>query len=114
MADREKVIKGIETCRPSVFARKCSDCPYKDEMNCDYVLWHDVIDMLKEQPKECKSCGTIFDIAYKAGKESIVRCKDCKWVAPDMVCGHPNETLNPLARNDGKPYFYCYDGEAKT
>ena len=54
MPDREKVIKGIETCEPSVFARKCSDCPYKDEMNCDYALWHDVIDMLKEQEHELK------------------------------------------------------------
>ena len=43
----------------------------------------------------------------------LIRCKDCKHAAPDMECGHPNETLNPLSRNDGNPDFFCADGERK-
>ena len=49
VTDREKVIKGIESCEPSVFKRICTNCPYREEMNCDYVLWHDAIELLKEQ-----------------------------------------------------------------
>ena len=29
--------------------------------------------------QECKGCSTIFDVAYKAGKDdSIIRCYTCK------------------------------------
>ena len=34
------------------------------------------LELLKQQ--ECKSCGIVFDYGYKAGKEAVVRCKDCK------------------------------------
>ena len=50
--DREKVIKGFEACQPSVFKRRCDLCPYREEMNCDYVLWHDALALLKEQQEE--------------------------------------------------------------
>lgn len=44
----------------------------------------------------------------------LVRCKDCKYVAPDMLCGHPNDGLNPEAFNDGNPDFFCAHGERKN
>ena len=45
--------------------------------------------------------------------KEVITCKNCKYVAPDMVCGHPNETLNPLSRNDGNPDWSCADAELK-
>ena len=45
--------------------------------------------------------------------KEVVQCKDCKYVAPDMECGHPNETLNPLSRNNGNPNWFCADAEPK-
>lgn len=50
MADREKVIKGLEICYcpPS----KCEDCPYHnlpDEQSCNDVLCLDALYLLKEQ-----------------------------------------------------------------
>ena len=50
MVDREKVIKGLETCYfpPS----KCEDCPYHglpDEQSCNDVLCMDALALLKEQ-----------------------------------------------------------------
>ena len=60
MIDREKVIKGLETCRTRVH---CKECPYAydkraDDSYCEAVLHNDVLAMLKEQ-------------------EAVVRCKDC-------------------------------------
>ena len=49
MTDRMKVLKGVEACEPSSIKRRCRNCPYKMELNCDYTLWHDVMDLLKEQ-----------------------------------------------------------------
>ena len=75
MADREKVISGLEICKPSKYARTCGVCPYNEEMNCDYVLWHDAIALLKAnepvKPERegsgitwwyvCGSCRTVIN-----------------------------------------------------
>ena len=54
--------------------------------------------------QECKGCSTIFDVAYKAGKEdSIVRCKDCKHNARCEISFGCN----------GNREWYCADGERK-
>ena len=47
MADREKVIKGLEICYcpPS----KCEDCPYHNLTDCNDVLCLDALYLLKEQ-----------------------------------------------------------------
>lgn len=47
----DDIIRGATICEPSKMKRNCSECPYREEMNCDYVLYHDVVDLLKEQPK---------------------------------------------------------------
>lgn len=84
MPDREKVVKGFEACQPSVFKRRCALCPYREEMNCDYVLWHDALELLKEQEAvelkphyidkygknficgvECGNCGVEIIATYK-------------------------------------------------
>ena len=51
MADREKIIKGLETCRTRVH---CKECPYAydkraDDSYCEAVLHNDVLELLKEQ-----------------------------------------------------------------
>ena len=59
MADREKVIKGLEICYcpPS----KCDDCPYHnlpDEQSCNDTLCLDALALLKEQePKKIVDAG---------------------------------------------------------
>ena len=60
MAERGKVIKGLETCYypPS----KCEDCPYHDlpdEQSCNDVLCLDALSLLKEQEETeiCDRCG---------------------------------------------------------
>jgi hypothetical protein len=75
-----------------------------------------VEDLLKEQEVELQKgryYSDVFDIGYKAGKESIVRCKDCKYAAPDMVCSHESEWGNEISRNRSNPNWFCADGVAK-
>lgn len=47
--DKEKIIKGFEICKPSKYSRTCGICPYREEMNCDYEVYNDVLSLLKEQ-----------------------------------------------------------------
>ena len=56
MADRKKVIKGLQNCRPSWFTvEKCSDdsCPYNqfghEDGGCVDHLIDDALELLKEQ-----------------------------------------------------------------
>ena len=66
MPDREKVVKGMEICKPSKYSRTCGVCPYREEMNCDYVLWNDALDLLKEHGH-----GETFTVIdTKTGKEA--------------------------------------------
>ena len=51
MPDREKVIKGLETCRTRV---DCKECPYAydkraNDSCCEAVLHNDALALLKEQ-----------------------------------------------------------------
>ena len=43
MAELEKVYEGMYACEPSKTKRKCKECPYQDEMNCDVVLYNDCL-----------------------------------------------------------------------
>lgn len=55
MADRKKVIKGLETCyRCSL---KCEDCPYNDllvEQSCNEVLCLDALALIREHEQTIK------------------------------------------------------------
>ena len=90
MADREKVIKGLENC---ITGFDCpSKCPYLDDCN-DLMkpmfveLAKDILALLKEQPK-------------------VVQCKNCKWyderISMCNNCGLPREQT-----------FFCADGKRK-
>ena len=45
MADRDKVLKGLEMCKIDF----CDECPYDDEASCTFYLKHDALELLKEQ-----------------------------------------------------------------
>ena len=57
--------------------------------------------------QECKGCSTIFDVAYKAGKDdSIVRCKDCIYYHTSCCqCSWAND----VEHDD----YFCADGERR-
>lgn len=75
MPDREKVIMGAKICEPSKYKRDCNECPYGEEMNCDYVLYHDVITMLTEQEPVKPAV---------VGKDPLKHCPVCnKRLYPD-------------------------------
>lgn len=93
MPDREKVIKGLESCEPSVFKRDCSCCPYKDEMNCDYVLWNDVLTLLKEQETRIKKYEYVFDFLGIGLKEWATKIIDGEAEAICEVDEHRLETV---------------------
>lgn len=122
MTDREKVIKGLETCIPMKYEtneeKECrhKQCPYGREnykpMNgCFWDLMSDALALLKEQSrKQMSSFGDGYAEGYKAKEQEIVRCKDCKhiwWFSEkngDAVCGNGRH----------KPDWFCADGERRT
>lgn len=100
MAEREKVIKGLEICTKDIPMSNavhkddfCKECPY---YNAKYrycwnqiVMMRDALALLKEQPE-------------------IVRCRDCKW--------HEMQGEMLLCKAQDKPHtydWYCADGRKK-
>ena len=72
MADREKVIKGLEICSEhgSWHGLDCElndaykDCPYRGcETGCIVTIAKDAISLLKEQEKEIRQLRLALDIA---------------------------------------------------
>ena len=67
--------------------------------------------------QECKGCSTIFDVAYKAGKDdSIVRCKDCEWYEPTPDEDEPDRgwcsgICNSLCAVHDE--WFCADGKRR-
>ena len=103
MADREKVIKGLE-CHAEV---NCIECPYRDGWRtCQFgdTLLADAIALLKEQEEQkffVDESGKITPLPV------VVRCKDC-WKREFDNCPF-NEYLG-FQPDDG---WYCADGEQK-
>jgi len=52
-----------------------------------------------------------YQKGYRDRDDEIVRCKDCKYHAPDMCCNHPIEWNNGESRNHCNPNWFCADGE---
>lgn len=97
MADRDKVIKGLECCilrNPDDHAR-CSQCPY--ESNCVNRLKIDALELLKEQDEPlvpirnadnellCRNCGVMVGYINRFNNRTLVSkyCPECgrmvKW-----------------------------------
>lgn len=56
--DREKVIKGLETCSQKTVLYVCGQCPYNnddiDTYDCTQALTEDALELLKEQDAEIR------------------------------------------------------------
>ena len=82
MPDREKVIKGLESCATG----KCEiSCPYHNVPQCTRAILVDALALLNEQPQ-------------------IVRCKDCKHNKDNYYC----PTIGIFTADN----WFCADGEA--
>ena len=79
MADREKVIKGLECCKRKD-GNECKVCPYTESECCVEDMVTDALTLLKEQEEEISRISNKYlDIVKVASKQpQIVRCKDCK------------------------------------
>lgn len=89
MADREKVVKGLEMCIADEY---CNGCPY--EVQCyspgqEYAesMMRDALELLKEQPE-------------------IVRCKDCEYYRGGVLSGYCDRWF----RQTGGEETYCSEG----
>jgi len=130
MADREKVIKGLE-CLSSAEVCNGSDCPYYD-FDCTQKIAQDALELLKEQEWQIKNRDESIEKAQEEIKwlrgmlkeqvqEQIVHCKDCKYglyTGTEYYCdkhsGHENRF--------GEDQYYkewhngnwnCADGERR-
>lgn len=103
MADREKVIRGLERHLKyetnTESGAICDECPYHEENDlgaCYLQIFKDTLELLKEQepviPKEerlndvdsiyrCGNCGTHF--YYRQQKYCAICGREAKWNATD-------------------------------
>lgn len=102
MTDREKVIKGLETCAGTnndgddCTADCLLECPYKGSLCIDRLMY-DALAMLKEQPE-------------------IVRCKDCVHWIPGTITDK-DDFIQPRCKRNGGGWSsddYCSCAEKRT
>lgn len=108
MPDREKVKYDIERCICHVpdACRDCSHYGHGEVIGCMEELLTDALALLKEEEAELQKgryYSDVFDIGYKAGKESLVRCKDCKH--------HDRCEISEGCKDDLD--WFCADGERR-
>ena len=116
MADREKVIKGLESCN----RMDCTECQYGKEghghSDCIERLCADTLALVKELEQAMKEKDGIISNLIAQIKEisqcyeRVVRCKDCDnrecdGRAGTIVCGITGESHDRL--------WFCADGERK-
>ena len=82
MADRVKVIKGLEICANRVPGKyDCNECPYEKDGNyCEINLTNDAIALLKEQENEYENG---FNDAMLGKQELMYEGTDGKWHKKD-------------------------------
>lgn len=62
MADRKKVLKGLEYCKRTDGV-ECPYCPYWPDGDCVETLHSDIFELLKEQDAEIRQLRLALDIA---------------------------------------------------
>ena len=64
MVDREKVLKGLESCANRTGAL-CKTCPYDfiHNENCMGDMARDALELIKEQEEKIKGLSTLLDFA---------------------------------------------------
>ena len=101
MADREKVIKGLECCDYNILTNTCFQCPYLDLNKekgmaiCTAELAHNALALIREQepvsPSEmdvspirmeyyCGACGALVGVESACGDDEKFRhpfCPQC-------------------------------------
>ena len=119
MPDRDKVIKGLESCN----GVDCTECQYGTEghghKDCVERLCADALALVKEQEQAMKEKdGTISNLITQIKEisqcyERVVRCKDCKHY---RYYGLSNDTVSECTidhcENPDADWF-CADGERK-
>ena len=107
MADIEKVIKEAE----KELEFLAPDDKHRLHMGIMMKLgWiYDVIALLKEQDAKEQISDDIHETA-KQFRQTIVRCKDCKYVECEGVEGFLVCDLSGFSHS---PEFFCADGERK-
>lgn len=116
MADRVKVIKGLEICANRVPGKyDCNKCPYEIDGNyCEINLTNDAIALLKEQGKKkyfVDSDGKITPLP------DVVRCKECIHRGKAEKCvlaAIAAEKDFPLFMLDNRGEWYCADGKREA
>lgn len=63
MIDKEKVIKGLETCSQKTVLYVCGSCPYSNDDNdtydCTQALSEDALTILKEQQERIETLESL-------------------------------------------------------
>ncbi len=115
MPDREKVIKGLECLTnddPYMATIACDEkkCPYAGIQDCNLAIWHDALELLKQDG--CENCAMAVE-----DRQMVVRCKDCRWWE-DGRC--ENDYVHQQIYDDGcYPDFhtdsewFCAEGERR-
>lgn len=63
MADREKVIRGLEACACDMRLMQCVDCPYHtNKARCITTLMRDALDLLKAQEPRVMTLEELRDV----------------------------------------------------
>ena len=121
MADKEKVIKGVESCikmgRLGVDNCRELNCPYFENghrLSCWIDVLADALELLKEQQQKIEVLeeqnGKL--IRQKEARFQPVRCKDCFHkleIDGKCYCDKPSENI--IRFKD--PNWYCADGIPK-
>ena len=104
MADREKVIKALETCRKT----DCANCEYSTEVCLIDEIISDALALLKEQEKQkffVDESGKITPLPV------VVLCNDCKYYqqSPETVTSF----WKPCDEVHTEPNYFCWCGKRK-
>ena len=131
MADRVKVIKGLEICANRVPGKyDCNKCPYEIDGNyCEINLTNDAIALLKEQQQQIWELQDQVEyltdkqkkkfFVYSDGKitplPDIVRCKDCKFRQSRVsrIIDGKECNLCEMVKGYKPADWFCADGKHK-
>lgn len=76
MADREKVMRGLEACACDMRLMQCENCPYHtDKARCLTTLMRDALALLKEQEEKIESLTEDVEVWKKRYKFMVIECK---------------------------------------
>lgn len=122
MADREKVIQGLEMCIRPLAQRNCFACPYSTvEASCIDELESAALELLKEQDIRLRKlqkdkdwlCKEVSEWKHRFHERTeIIRCADCVYWQ-DNNDGYPHIGCKWREDETPDPYDFCSAGERK-